>query len=171
MVRLDTTPAVWIEIEKKNHSPLRWLKDAWGRFVFEFSRMRNGQSNIRQYLLWIIVPGMALLLYQIIFRRGRKRARNKKSDREFLASWPGLDSDFYLLEKKIAALGVTRSDAETLNAWLARAEKTRGLEALREPLRELLKLHYRHRFDPQGLSAEDRAKLKHETKRCLERLG
>lgn len=166
----DTTPAAWIEIEKKNHSPLRWLKDAWGRFVFEFSRMRNGQSHIRQYLLWIIVPGMALLLYQIIFRRGRKRARNKKSDREFLASWPGLDSDFYLLEKKIAALGVTRSDAETLNAWLARAEKTRGLEALREPLRKLLKLHYRHRFDPQGLSAEDREKLKHETCQCLELL-
>jgi hypothetical protein len=25
---------------------LRWLKDAWGRFVFEFSKIRNGQSNI-----------------------------------------------------------------------------------------------------------------------------
>ena len=167
----ETTPASWIEVEKKNRSPLRWLKDAWGRFVFEFSRIRNGQSNIRQYLLWIIIPGMALLLYQIIFRRGRKRQRNKKSDADFLASWPGLDSDFYLLEKKIAARGVTRDAAEPLNIWLERVEKSPKMGTLREPLRELLKLHYRHRFDPQGLNATDRETLKRETQRSLKLLA
>ena len=167
----ETTPGSWIEVEKKNASPLRWLKDAWGRFAFEFSRIRNGQSNIRQYLLWIIVPGMALLLYQIIFRRGRKRRGNKKSDADFLANWPGLDSDFYLLERKIATRGVTRGDAEPLNLWLERVEKSPGMERLREPLRELLKLHYRHRFDPQGLDVADREKLKRETQRSLELLA
>ncbi len=167
----DTTPASWIEEEKKNRSPLRWLKDAWSRFVFEFSKLRNGQSNIRSYLLWIILPGMVLLLYQIVFRRGRTRRKAKTSDAAFLASWPGLDSDFYQLEKKISARGVTRGSAEPLNVWLQRVEKSAGMEALREPLRELLKLHYRHRFDPQGLNATDREKLKAETKRCLELLA
>lgn len=164
----DTTPAVWVEVEKKKQSPMRWLKDAWGRFVFEFSRIRNGQSNIRQYLLWIIIPGLAVLLYQVIFRRGRKRARDKKSDEDFLAIWPGTDSDFYKLEKKIIAMGVARGGSETLNSWLKRAEKTPSLERLHESLRELLKLHYRHRFDPHGLNAEDRERLKRETLRCLE---
>ncbi len=167
----DTTPAIWVEAENKNRSPLRWLKDAWSRFVFEFSKLRNGQSNIRSYLLWIIVPGMALLLYQIVFRRGRKRRTRKKSDADFLASWPGLDSDFYELEKKISARGVTRGSAEPLNLWLQRVEKSPGMESLRDPLRQLLKLHYRHRFDPQGLNATDREKLKAETRRCLELLA
>lgn len=167
----ETTPSIWVEVEKKNRSPLRWLKDAWSRFAFEFSKLRNGQSNVRQYLLWIIVPGMVLLLYQIVFRRGRKRRKDKKSDADFLASWPGLDSDFYQLEKKIAARGVTRGSAEPLNLWLQRVEKSPGMESLREPLRELLTLHYRHRFDPQGLNAEDREKLKAETGRCLELLA
>ena len=168
---LDTTPATWVEVENKNRSPLRWLKDAWSRLVFEFSKLRNGQSNIRSYLLWIIVPGMVLLLYQVVFRRGRTRRKDKKSDADFLASWPGLDSDFYQLEKKISARGVTRGSAEPLNLWLQRVDKSAGMETLREPLRELLKLHYRHRFDPQGLNATDREKLKAETRRCLELLA
>lgn len=167
----DTTPAAWVEVENKNRSPLRWLKDAWSRFAFEFSKLRSGQTNIRSYLLWVILPGMVLLLYQIVFRRGRKRRADKKSDAAFLTSWPGLDSDFYQLEKKIAARGVKRGDAEPLNLWLQRVEKSPGMETLREPLRELLTLHYRHRFDPQGLSAADREKLKQETKRCLELLA
>ena len=167
----DTTPAIWVEAEKKNRSPLRWLKDAWSRFTFEFAKLRNGQGNIRGYLLWIIVPGMVLLLGQIVFRRGRKRRKDKKSDADFLAIWPGLDSDFYQLEKKIAARGVPRSDAEPLNLWLQRVEKSPGMETLREPLRELIKLHYRHRFDPHGLNAAEREKLKAETKRCLELLA
>lgn len=95
-----------------------------------------------------------------------KRRAGKKSDAAFLAIWPGLDSDFYQLEKKIAARGVKRGDAEPLNLWLQRVEKSPDME----PLRELLALHYRHRFDPHGLSATDREKLKQETKRCLELL-
>ncbi|KAB2649765.1 MAG: transglutaminase domain-containing protein [Verrucomicrobia bacterium] len=167
----ETTPSSWIEVEKSSHSPLRWLKDAWGRFVFEFSKIRNGQSNIRQYLLWIILPGMAMLLYQIAFRRGRKRRRDKKNDAVFLEIWPGLDSDFYQLEKMISARGVMRGSAEPLNLWLQRVEKFPGMSSLQEPLRALIRLHYRHRFDPQGLNAIDRESLKAETRRCLELLA
>ena len=66
---------------------------------------------------------------------------------------------------------MTRGDAEPLNLWLERVEKSPGMERLREPLRELLKLHYRHRFDPQGLDVADREKLKRETQRSLELLA
>lgn len=163
----EATPPSWIEIERGKTSPLRWLKDAWDRIVFEFSRIRNGQSNLRQYLLWIIIPGMTLLLYQVIFRRGRKRAKDKKSEADFLASWPGLDSDFYRLEKRIAALGVTRKRSEPLSAWLQRVAQTPGMDKIHDPLGELIRLHYRHRFDPQGLNTGERERLKIETQRCL----
>jgi hypothetical protein len=167
----EPTPPIWVEVERGKMSPLRWLKDAWNRIVFEFSRIRNGQSNLRQYLLWIIIPGTTLLLYQIIFRGGRKRTKDRKSDADFLASWPGLDSDFYRLEKKITELGVTRKDSEPLSAWLERVIKTPGMEKIHEPLRELIRLHYRHRFDPEGLNNADRERLKNETQRCLKLLA
>ena len=38
--------------------------------------------------------------------------------------------------------------------------KNPALAGLHEPLRMLLNLHYRYRFDPPGLSDEDRAALK-----------
>ena len=47
---------------------------------------------------------------------------------------------------------------------------SRALAELREPLQDLLQLHYRQRFDPRGLNADEREKLKHEAKRCLDAL-
>jgi hypothetical protein len=38
-------------------------------------------------------------------------------------------------------------------------------------LRAVLRLHYRYRFDPKGLSEADRAELRREARECLERLA
>jgi protein-glutamine gamma-glutamyltransferase len=167
----ETTPASWIEIEGKHRSMFRWLTDAWSRLGFEFSKFRWGQSKVRQYLLWIIVPGLVLLLYQIIFRRRRKQQAALKADAAFLANWPGLDSEFYQLEKHLSDRGVPRRACEPLNEWLERVVSAPGLAELRGPLRELLRLHYRHRFDPLGLGAEDRVALRERTRECLEKLS
>ena len=85
-------------------------------------------------------------------------------------SWPGLDSEFYQLEGRLAERGVPRQSSELLSDWLARALADEALKDLRAPLQELLRLHYCHRFDPQGLSAQDRETLRNEAKTCLERL-
>lgn len=163
----ETTPASWIEIEGQKRSPFRWLIDAWSRLGYEFSKFRWGQTKVRQYLLWAIVPGLALLFYQIVFRRGRKKQAALKADAAFLASWPGLDSEFYQLEKEIADRGVRRRSSEPLNEWLERVVAAPGLAELRAPMRELLRLHYRHRFDPLGLDAADRVALRERTHECL----
>lgn len=166
----DTTPASWIAEEARNRSPFRWLSDIWSRLKFEFAKFRWGQSKLRQYLLWIVVPGLALLLYQIIFRRGRRRQASKRTDEGFITQWPGLDSEFYQLEKQIATRGVLRKPSEPLNEWLRRVAENPALAGLQEPLRALLRLHYRYRFDPLGLSDADREALKQVTRACLERL-
>lgn len=166
----DTTPASWVEAERKGFGPIRWLGDVWARIKFELAKFRYGQSNVRKYLLWIIVPGLAVLFYQIVFRRGR-RQQNRKQDEKFFANWPGLDSDFYRLEKQLAARGVVRGEAEPLGDWLRRVLETPGLGSLRAPLEEVLRLHYRHRFDPLGLNASDREALRRETSRCVETLA
>ncbi len=59
----------------------------------------TAKANARKYLLWVVAPGLVLLVYQIVFRRGRARRQNRKQDENFFANWPGLDSDFYRLEK------------------------------------------------------------------------
>jgi len=170
-VDFDTTPASWIKEETKNQSSLQWLRDAWSRLVFEFSKIRWGQGKVREYLLWIMIPGLGLLLYQILFRRGRKRQSKPKSDEDFLTNWPGLDSDFYKLEKEIARRGMPREPSEPLNEWLRRVAMTPDFSELSGPLQELLRLHYRYRFDPLGLSKEDRKALHEQTQVCLENLS
>jgi hypothetical protein len=42
---------------------------------------------------------------------------------------------------------------------------------LRAPLRELLHLHYRHRFDPRGLSATERVELKSKAADALAKIS
>jgi hypothetical protein len=166
----DTTPGSWVDTEARRASAFQWLSDAWSRLGFEIAKIRWGQSRLRQYLLIIIVPGLAVLLYQIIFRRGRRRRLGDKHQPGWSADWPGLDSEFYLLEKKLADCGVPREPSEPVSDWLERVAETPGLTQLREPLQGLLWLHYRYRFDPLGLSEADRETLKREARKFLEKL-
>jgi hypothetical protein len=168
----DTTPASWVGIEGKRASMMQWFSDFWSWVGFQISKFRWGQSNLREYILWALIPVLALLLYQIIFRRGRKRQQKKQIESEGAAVfWPGLDSEFYQLEAQLAARGVARRPDEPLSGWLSRALADPALADLRLPLRELLRLHYRHRFDPHGLSPEERETLKREAKVYLDKLA
>ena len=83
----------------------------------------------------------------------------------------GLDSEFYLLERKLAERGVQRDASEPLSDWLERAAVAPDLGDLRGSLHELLGLHYRYRFDPLGLSEAEREALKREARVCLEKLA
>jgi hypothetical protein len=118
-------------------------------------------------VLWSLGPVLALLLYQIIFRRGRKRRGGKSSKAESPVVWPGLDSEFYLLERKLAERGVPREPSEPLSDWLERATAAVDSPALKASLDELLRLHYRYRFDPAGLNEHDRAVLRERARACL----
>jgi hypothetical protein len=166
----DTTPASWVAVEAQRGSPWQWLSDAWSWIRYQSAKVWWGQTNLRQYLLWALAPVLALLLYQIIFRRGRRRQRAKKREEDLAIVWPGLDSEFYLLEKALAARGVPRLTSEPQLEWLERARAAADAQELRAPLRELVQLHYRYRFDPQGLSAPERQALREQAKACLNEL-
>ena len=74
----DTTPASWIAEENQRAPAMQWLADFWSWLRFQFAKFRWGQTNLRIYILWALVPVMALLLYQIIFRRRKKtRVQNQ----------------------------------------------------------------------------------------------
>ncbi len=101
---------------------------------FEIAKFRWGQTNLAQIYLWALVPVLAFLLYQIVFRRKRKRGSKTKTGKTTdVIFWPGLDSEFYALERRLAARGgVPRSPAEPLAGWLARSLDEPALADLRK---------------------------------------
>ena len=167
----DTTPALWAEAEAQRASPIQFLSDCWSRIVFEFAKFRWGQTHVRQYLLWGLAPVLVLLLYQIIFRSRRQNRPSNPDEAGIRTAWPGLDSEFYQVERKLVARGATRQPGEPLSTWLMRAGADPALADVRNRLRELLGLHYRYRFDPEGLSQTDRDALKREASGCLVRMA
>ena len=167
----DTTPASWESIEASRASPMQFLSDAGSRLMFEFAKFRWGQTHLRQYFLWALAPVLALLLYQIIFRSRRRRQFPSPTGPAATALWPGLDSEFYQIEKQLARRGVRRRPSEPLSDWLRRASADPALADMRTRLQELLNLHYRYRFDPHGLTQPDREALRRDASGLLLALG
>ena len=167
----DTTPASWVKAEADLASPLQVLSDLWSRFAFELAKFRWGQTHLREYLLWALAPVLALLLYQIVFRSRRRRQRPSWAEAGATILWPGLDSEFYQIEQRLAERGAARQPSEPLSAWLLRASADPALTKMKRPLQELLDLHYRYRFDPEGLSPTDREALRHAAAGCLAKLA
>lgn len=166
----DPTPAAWVAEETERASPFEALSDIWSRFSYELSKLRWGQSQARQYVLYALVPVLLILLYQIIFRSLRRRRLRRTGAGVADITWPGLDSEFYQLEARLARQGMARHASEPVGEWLHRAVNNDSMQACRESLLHLLRLHYRYRFDPYGLSAAERDSLRRTAKSCLQNL-
>ena len=165
----DTTPASWVEAEKQRASAFQFLSDFWSRIGFEISKIRWGQTRLRQYLLWSLVPILLVLLYQIVFRR-RRQGQSTAGSCDLL-DWPGRDSDFYRLTRLLEKRGLTRQPGEPLAKWLRRVLSRPEVAELKPAIEHLLQLHYRYRFDPAGLSTAERAILRDEVNRCVTSLS
>ncbi len=164
----DTTPASWIAAEAERASPLQVLSDLWSGFWFQVSKLWWNQGQLREYLLWALVPILLLLLYQIIRRsKGRRR---KSAGPALKVEWPGLDSEFYQLEKQLTVRGFPRGPGETLSDWLQRIATQPDLNELKGVLQQVLRLRYRYRFDPLGLEPEARDELRQEARELLQKL-
>lgn len=157
-VDLDTTPGDWARTEEQNASLWEPLSDQWSRAWFAFSKWRwyGGAAEWQNYLLLALVGFIALLAWRLLARQRRQRTIQDEAQE---TGWtrPGLDSEFYLVEARLEALGLGRRPGEAPADWLARIEPLAKLPF--PPLRRLLALHYRLRFDPQGLPAAERAAL------------
>ena len=68
-VDFDTTPGVWRAGESERSSLWEPVSDWFSRLWFEFSRWRVGQSNIRQYLNWIIAGAMMVIAVRLVQKR------------------------------------------------------------------------------------------------------
>ena len=166
----DTTPATWVATQTEQSSAFEPISDFFSRLGFELSKIRWGKTHLREYLLWSLIPALVLLLYQILFRSRRKRNARAGIQTRTREAWPGLDSDFYELERTLKRHGLARQPAEALSNWVDRVASDRRAMGAGEMLRGTLALHYRYRFDPVGLPDAERGELRTRSQECLREL-
>jgi hypothetical protein len=166
---VDNTPASWSAIEAARATGWEKFSDAWSRVWFEFSKWRWGKGEWKRYLIWLVIPLIGLTVWRLMTQKQWNRARQPTAGTVDTRTQPGLDSEFYLVERRLVELGFERREGETLASWLARMGREGGIRA--SDLNGLVALHYRLRFDPAGLGTVERAALKSGADEWLGRNG
>jgi len=144
-IDLDPTPPDWIGEESDRLAPiwegaldvLRWAAYRWS----QRGPLAAGDAWWAVLAILVVVLAWRLL-------RGKRVTAGGSGARAAKRAVPGRDSEFYAL---VAGLP-PRGAGETLSAWLARVAPGRYDEALG--------LHMRYRFDPRGLDAAERSRLR-----------
>jgi transglutaminase-like putative cysteine protease len=157
---IDTTPGTWIALEKDAVPPWAVLGDLWSFLGFTLGNWRRylSELGILKYW-WLLLIGVILVaLGQFGPRRRVQRViAFGQGDTMGAIPQPGADSEFYQVE---AVFDLKRNSSETFRSWLARLEESLPPEEFPADLPVILQLHYRYRFDPQGLSATERQQLR-----------
>jgi len=166
-IDVDTTPPVWVAEEAGPDSAWQPLADfwEWGTFLFARWRWSERQDRLTGSLGWLLIPLSGILVWRLWARRRVGRARAPAT-----APRPpgrGDDSEFYAVERRLTELGFARPRTEPLARWLDGVVEAAPPGVATAPLPPLLALHYRHRFDPEGLTDVERARLRAEAERWL----
>lgn len=170
-VDVDTTPAAWRPIEKEAASPLEWVSDLWAQAMFTLTEWRQkeitGQA-IRGMMI-VSLPILLVVAWRWYRQKQKKRTLPQKNSVPESKHYPGENSSFYQIIQRLGQAGFERSAWEPLSFWLLRLEHHPALQHL-PSLRDMLALHYRYRFDPQGLTAEETLVLEQAVQHWLQHM-
>lgn len=166
---LDTTPSDWIGFEDAAASNWEFIADILSWCWFKLSQ---GLNLVRQLLklnhwLWLAIPALFLVWRWSGHQQpipGSKIVKTKK----IKYTPTGEDSEFYLIEKALNESGFTRDRSETFKQWIERVQANLTTPEKNE-LRSIIELHYRYRFDPQGITATERKKLTSDCRSWLDK--
>ena len=172
-VDFDMTPASWQEIEDEEYgSALESISDFFRKLQFGFSSWwwSSRDGRFQQYLAGAVVLLVAFLFWRLL--RGRKRGKSKADASGDLVGvvWPGMDSAFYEIERRLESAGLERRRGETFGLWLDRLGQAATPFDL-SALAGILRAHYRYRFDPLGVSEEELEAFRRRTEAWLEGSG
>jgi transglutaminase-like putative cysteine protease len=155
-VDVDTTPPMWFAEEER-------LAPAWQKLadLFRWASYRWAQrTGFEVSTTWYALLGalVAVLAWRVVRGRRARRARPEQTAHGARA-YPGLDSEFYAVERALGACGFDRAASEPLGTWASRAAQTLD-GTLRTTFEEVVQLHRRLRFDPPGLDGAERLRLR-----------
>ncbi|MFC1838728.1 DUF4129 domain-containing transglutaminase family protein [Thermodesulfobacteriota bacterium] len=168
---LDTTPASWITAEEENASFWEPMKDLISYILFKFKEWRWSEKETEpaKYLIWLIIPLAIFICHRFYSRKQFKKKKEKEECQEIVDVRKGINSPFYKIEKKLSQSGYSRRPAETLIRWLARLEAAQSQPTIFESLKPILTLHYRYRFDPEGITDDEILALRNDVQSWLDR--
>jgi protein-glutamine gamma-glutamyltransferase len=160
-IEVDTTPPSWIDAESGPPSAWQPLSDLWewGTFLFARWRWSEREDRFTGNLGWLLIPLVGVLVWRLWARR-RVHAAAPPGVAVAPAPRAGDDSEFYRVERRLSELGFARAPDESLGRWLEAVSAGAPPTLATAPLRLLLDLHYRYRFDPAGLGAVERQRLR-----------
>ncbi|MGL6283974.1 MAG: transglutaminase-like domain-containing protein, partial [Microcoleaceae cyanobacterium] len=159
---VDTTPADWTSQEDATVSKLAWVGDLWSFVTFQVSLwFKHILGYFWQYAG--IVLG-SFILWWLWQRRGKKRGFvkvEKLRKKEHIPQTKIIKrGEFDLIEQKLNQLGFIRYPAESWKNWLKRLQSEQPDLLILGDLLPLIELYYGDRFDPQGISQQERERLK-----------
>ena len=165
-VEVDSTPSGWDAAEREEFPFYQPIKEWWDRFTFGFLEWRwlGDWGVIRLLAPWLAAPLIGFLAWRIFGRRMFQRSSRPRD----LQTWPGADSEYFLLEKRLEKAGFTRGNHETTTQWVRRIAL--DVPSLEEPLRKAVGIHYKYRFNPDGIEGKEREELRQLVRACLARV-
>ncbi len=159
--QIDNTPSGWAEAQENP-----WWEssaDFLSNLYFQFSKWRWGKTSYARYAERLLIPLILYLLVRIVTSQ-HKKAPSGANGSEAEPAWPGLDSELFLINRRLSELRLSRMPEESLTAWQRRLEEAFPRSA---GIGRIFHLHRRLRFDPLGLEIRDRQKLKQEAELWL----
>jgi hypothetical protein len=165
---VDTTPAVWQEVDARQHSIMTPIYDvlSWVWLRLQEWRLKHEQKDPRQDLVWLLFPLSLILTWRMGWHRRLlpKRFCNVKNH-DLPPIEVGIDSACYQIVAWYQKQGMQRKPHQTLKTWFANlAFRDNGNNQL---LDQIVTLHYRYRFDPVGLTSSEREHLEDLVRRWL----
>ena len=160
-VTVDTTPSQWLSLEEDSASLVQPVWDFLVNNLFLF-QIWWSEQKLEDYETELYVLGFILLAFlgwRIATSEQVMLDEIRHHDRK---TWvlPGAESPFFRIEALLSEQGYRRAAGELMTHWLLRID--------RPELLPLLTRHNRWRFDPQGISMEDRERLAEQVQEWLE---
>lgn len=161
---VDNTPPDWAAQERAQESGLgtvfRAVSDLFSFTGFQISlRIRQlGELGLKEVLM-IIIPVAGYLVWRTSQQfQGKRKQIKTASERDRPLVRYGLDSELFAIEKQLAQQH-PRQPSESFSEWFERLQLSVPDAAQPKIISSILALHTQYRFDPQGVSDEQRQQL------------
>ncbi len=169
---VDNTPAVWRELEEETSPAGQPLLDlfSWIKHRIQLWRWGTRQEGTSaDYLVWLLIPLVAFLAWRLSGRKRIPPSPESPEEEAREAPGPGADSPFYQVVLHLNDLGMPRRPGESPRRWLNRITQVSETDITTDQLYEMLAIHNKSRFDPAGITEDERHRLDAGVKAWLRR--
>ncbi|MEM9137769.1 MAG: transglutaminase domain-containing protein, partial [Cyanobacteria bacterium P01_F01_bin.42] len=157
----ENRPSLIETVSEKGDSVWELIKEkaseAWAFVKAQFNQVSESLWFGSFMVMGVAIPLIAIFLIWRMYRRpGRRGRRSRKRRFSFRQSEAQtIEYTFHHIEARLESLNLQRAESETPMRWAARLEQALPRSQFND-LKPILDLHYRDRFDPEGINREER---------------